>query len=329
MQTLINLSRTNDELRRADTLRGCVQKVLSGLQTWAVALVFVLTLFIPAYAAGSGTNDNPPESGPQPPAPADPVSNLPAPNVNDSVKTAEAARNNLAVLVKSYEQEAERLAAQNSQLKALHADGIISLREMEASDKTLAEARAKLEDAREQVKEAEVAIEAAKNPSATSSLSTGVFTAAKGTSPAWTTGNKKTDTLIRHYGSKHGVDPYLIFCVMRQESGFSAGVISPKGAQGLMQLMPATAKRFGVMNPYDPAQSIMGGTRYLKFLLERFDGRVDLTLAGYNAGEGAVQKYGNRIPPYAETQNYVRSIGARYAQGVGVQLAVKSYVKKS
>jgi soluble lytic murein transglycosylase-like protein len=86
---------------------------------------------------------------------------------------------------------------------------------------------------------------------------------------------------------------------------------------GLMQLMPGTAARYGIVNAYDPAQSIMGGTRYLADLLRLFGGRVDLALAGYNAGEGAVMKYGRRVPPYAETQNYVRTIGARYAQSGG------------
>jgi soluble lytic murein transglycosylase-like protein len=95
---------------------------------------------------------------------------------------------------------------------------------------------------------------------------------------------------------------------------------------GLMQLMPGTAARYGVTNAYDPAQSIRGGTRYIADLLRLFGGRVDLALAGYNAGEGAVMKYGRRVPPYAETQNYVRTIGARYAQsgGSGVTLTTKT-----
>ena len=101
---------------------------------------------------------------------------------------------------------------------------------------------------------------------------------------------------------------------MSQESGFTSGATSPKGAQGLMQLMPATAARYGVTNPYDAAQSIMGGTRYLKDLLKMFNGRVDLALAGYNAGEGAVMKYGNNVPPYNETRNYVKLILKRYSK---------------
>ncbi|HKQ51314.1 MAG TPA: transglycosylase SLT domain-containing protein [Pyrinomonadaceae bacterium] len=130
----------------------------------------------------------------------------------------------------------------------------------------------------------------------------------------WTTGNAKLDALIRENGERHGVDPYLIFCVMEQESHFKPWVVSPKGARGLMQLMPGTAARFGVRKPFDPAENIMGGTKYLKQLLENFGGRVDLVLAGYNAGEGAVMKYGGRVPPYRETRNYVRLIGQRYGQ---------------
>ncbi|HWT03848.1 MAG TPA: lytic transglycosylase domain-containing protein [Pyrinomonadaceae bacterium] len=130
----------------------------------------------------------------------------------------------------------------------------------------------------------------------------------------WTTGNAKLDALIRENGERYGVDPYLIFCVMEQESHFKPRVVSPKGARGLMQLMPGTAAHFGVRNAFDPAQNIMGGTKYLKQLLENFGGRVDLVLAGYNAGEGAVMKYGGRVPPYRETRNYVRLIGQRYGR---------------
>lgn len=131
----------------------------------------------------------------------------------------------------------------------------------------------------------------------------------------WTTGSKGLDALIRQNGARHGVDPYLIFCVMAQESSFNSRALSPKGARGLMQLMPGTAARFGVRNPADPAQNISAGTRYLKTLLKMFNGRVDLVLAGYNAGEGSVRKYGHRVPPYRETRNYVRRISARYQRG--------------
>jgi soluble lytic murein transglycosylase-like protein len=130
---------------------------------------------------------------------------------------------------------------------------------------------------------------------------------------AWSTGNARIDGLIRQYGTQYGVDPYLIYCLMSQESSFIASATSYKGAQGLMQLMPGTAARYGVTNPYDVAQNIKGGTRYLKDLLTMFNGRVDLALAGYNAGEGAVMKYGFKVPPYSETQEYVRRIGKRYS----------------
>jgi soluble lytic murein transglycosylase-like protein len=130
----------------------------------------------------------------------------------------------------------------------------------------------------------------------------------------WTTGRPHLDALIRQNGARYGVDPYLIFCVMEQESHFNAGAVSPVGARGLMQLMPGTAARFGVRSIHDPAQNIAGGTRFLKQLLGRFNGRVELVLASYNAGEGAVIKYGHRVPPYRETRNYVRRISDRYGR---------------
>jgi LysM repeat protein len=134
------------------------------------------------------------------------------------------------------------------------------------------------------------------------------------TERGWSTGNISFDALIRDNGARYGVDPYLIFCVMEQESQFKPRIVSPKGARGLMQLMPGTAARFGVRRPFEPAENIMGGTRYLKQLLENFGGRVDLVLAGYNAGEGAVMKYGGNVPPYRETRNYVQRISKRYGQ---------------
>jgi soluble lytic murein transglycosylase-like protein len=100
---------------------------------------------------------------------------------------------------------------------------------------------------------------------------------------------------------------------MHQESTFKRNALSPKGARGLMQLMPPTASRFGVTNIYDPQQNIEGGTRYIRFLLDMFGGDVSLALAGYNAGEGAVLRYGRQVPPYRETQEYVRRIFNRYS----------------
>ncbi len=128
----------------------------------------------------------------------------------------------------------------------------------------------------------------------------------------WSTGNARIDGFIKQNGARYGVDPYLIFCVMEQESHFNPRALSPKGARGLMQLMPGTAARFGVRNASDPAQNIMGGVRYLRELHGRFGGRVELVLASYNAGEGAVMRYGQRVPPYRETRDYVKRISSRY-----------------
>ncbi len=120
----------------------------------------------------------------------------------------------------------------------------------------------------------------------------------------------------------HDLDPLLVLEVMRQESAFNPRATSYKDgrpcARGLMQMIQGTAGRFGVTDPYDPQQAITGGCRYLVFLMQRFGGRLDLVLAGYNAGEGAVERYGRRIPPYAETQNYVRSILLAYRRARAV-----------
>jgi soluble lytic murein transglycosylase-like protein len=129
----------------------------------------------------------------------------------------------------------------------------------------------------------------------------------------FSTGDAKIDALIVGAGRRHDVDPLLLYAVMHRESSFKRMAISHKGASGLMQLMPATARRFGVRNIFDPAENIEAGTRYLRWLLNTFDGDVRLALAGYNAGEGAVMKYGWRVPPYRETQEYVRRISERYA----------------
>lgn len=128
----------------------------------------------------------------------------------------------------------------------------------------------------------------------------------------WSTGNDRIDALIKQNGARYGVDPYLIFCVMEQESHFNPRALSPKGARGLMQLMPGTSARFGIRRPSDPGQNVAGGTRYLKQLIQQFHGKIDLVLASYNAGEGAVMKFGGRVPPYRETRDYVKKIGFRY-----------------
>lgn len=126
-------------------------------------------------------------------------------------------------------------------------------------------------------------------------------------------GNPSIDAMVYEAASRNGLDPCLILSVMRAESGFRRMAVSPKGASGLMQLMPATAARFGVKNIFDPRENVLAGSVYLRWLLNRFNGDVRLALAGYNAGEGAVEFYGLRIPPFAETQNYVRTIYGRYS----------------
>lgn len=128
----------------------------------------------------------------------------------------------------------------------------------------------------------------------------------------FTTGNAAVDGYIKDSGIRNGVDPVLIYAIMHQESAFKPRAVSNKGARGLMQLMPGTASRFGVGNIFDPRQNIEGGAKYMRFLLDSFDGDVSLALAGYNAGEGAVLRYGRQVPPYRETQEYVRRIAARY-----------------
>ena len=143
-----------------------------------------------------------------------------------------------------------------------------------------------------------------------------------------TSGDKDLDMIIFRAGKREGVDPRFIHAVIWQESRYVTDARSHAGAQGLMQLMPDTAKRFGCVHPEDPADNIKAGTKYLGWLLKRFDGNVELALAGYNAGEGAVSSFmtgkplvlrsgktvnprgvvTGGIPPYAETRRYVRSV---------------------
>lgn len=214
-------------------------------------------------------------------------------------------KNSLNALSTSYQSEVQRLEKQYGVSKELYNDGLISRIEFENSEKALAEARAKVEEVAKQIDVANRPVPVME-PAMLSDLGA--------SNQLWTTGNSRVDTLIRYHAGQHSIDPYLIYCLMSQESRFNSGATSHKGAQGLMQLMPGTAARYGVTNPYDVAQNIKGGTRYLKDLLKMFNGRVDLALAGYNAGEGAVMKYGYSVPPYNETRNYVRLILARYGK---------------
>ena len=142
------------------------------------------------------------------------------------------------------------------------------------------------------------------------SLRMGTSTSLKG----FTTGDAVIDSYIVASSRKYGIDPLLIYSQMHQESAFRKRARSHKGASGLMQLMPATARRFGVTRIYDPKQNIDAGVRYMRWLLNKFNGDVVLALAGYNAGEGAVMKYGWQVPPYRETREYVRRITKRYNQ---------------
>lgn len=138
--------------------------------------------------------------------------------------------------------------------------------------------------------------------------------------PSYSRNKNAYDSIIRQAAQTYGVSEGLIKAVMHTESGFNVKARSPVGAQGLMQLMPATARRFNVSNAYDPQQNIMAGAKYLAWLLKRFNGNTTLALAGYNAGEGNVAKY-KGVPPFRETQDYVRRVSSRYqnlyAQGLG------------
>ena len=137
--------------------------------------------------------------------------------------------------------------------------------------------------------------------------------------PSYSRNKNAFDHIIQQAAQQHGVSEGLIKAVMHTESGFNVNARSPVGAQGLMQLMPATARRFNVSNAYDPHENIMAGAKYLAWLLKRFNGNTTLALAGYNAGEGNVAKYGG-VPPFRETQDYVRRVTSRfsnlYASGV-------------
>lgn len=120
--------------------------------------------------------------------------------------------------------------------------------------------------------------------------------------------------LLRQVAEDVGLDVALLEAVAGQESAFNPAAVSRAGAVGLMQLMPDTARRFGVHDRWDPEQNLRGGARYLAWLLDHFNQDLDLALAAYNAGEGSVRQHGNRIPPFAETQAYVRAVRHRYAR---------------
>ncbi|MEN6615774.1 MAG: lytic transglycosylase domain-containing protein [Syntrophorhabdus sp.] len=124
--------------------------------------------------------------------------------------------------------------------------------------------------------------------------------------------NTSYDGLIERHAQMHGVDPHLIKAVMKAESNFNPNAMSQKGAQGLMQLMPDTARLMKVDNPFDPEDNIRGGIRYLKYLDDTFNGNLDLVLAAYNAGPQRVKDYNMNIPPYDETRTYVQRVKSYY-----------------
>jgi soluble lytic murein transglycosylase-like protein len=138
--------------------------------------------------------------------------------------------------------------------------------------------------------------------------------------------NDPFEPLIREHSQRLSLRPELVRAVIQVESGFNPRALSPKGAMGLMQLMPATARSLGVNNPWDPAQNIRGGTDYLRHLLDQYDGNEELALAAYNAGAGAVAKHGGRIPPYRETLDYVRKVGAAAGEPAAVPAPRQGFV---
>ena len=124
----------------------------------------------------------------------------------------------------------------------------------------------------------------------------------------WLAKSAAFDHFIERAAQAHAVSPELVRAVIVVESAFNPRAVSHRGAVGLMQLLPATARRYGVANAYDPEQNIMAGVHYLRDLLTRYGNNLELTLAAYNAGEDAVERYGKSIPPFAETQHYVPTV---------------------
>ncbi|MEI2260087.1 lytic transglycosylase domain-containing protein [Stenotrophomonas indicatrix] len=125
-------------------------------------------------------------------------------------------------------------------------------------------------------------------------------------------GPQKYHRYIEQVGRESGVDANLLHAIVQVESNYDARAVSRAGAAGLMQLMPATARRFGVNDRFDPLQNLKGGASYLAWLTRHFQGDLELILAAYNAGEGAVRRHGNRIPPFGETRSYVQKVLSIY-----------------
>jgi soluble lytic murein transglycosylase-like protein len=134
------------------------------------------------------------------------------------------------------------------------------------------------------------------------------------TSAGYLTASDRYAPLVQKVAREHSLDQALLRAMIAAESGFDPYAVSPKGAVGLMQLMPETARRYGVRNLYDPAENIQGGAKYLRDLMRKFNNDLSLTLAAYNAGEDAIIQYGNRIPPYRETLQYVPRVLTLYRE---------------
>lgn len=139
-------------------------------------------------------------------------------------------------------------------------------------------------------------------------------------------GKKPFAKEIEQAARRSNLDPALVHAVIHVESGYQAQAVSPKGAVGLMQVLPKTAERFGVLQAASPEANLAAGTRYLRTLLDLFDQRLDLALAAYNAGEGAVVRHGNRIPPYRETRDYVPSVMEKYKEWLGTGPSATRYL---
>lgn len=136
------------------------------------------------------------------------------------------------------------------------------------------------------------------------------------------------DRLVNEAADRHGLDPNLLHAVIGAESGGNPAAVSPKGALGLMQLVPATAARFGVGDVFDPAQNVEAGAHYLRELLDRFNGSLPKALAAYNAGEGAVERSGG-VPNYPETRSYVRKVQTTYFQSGSAHLSADDTIRSS
>jgi len=134
----------------------------------------------------------------------------------------------------------------------------------------------------------------------------------------------RLERVIEANARRYGLLPELLHAVIRTESAYRQSAVSSAGAEGLMQLMPGTASRYGVSDSFNPVENVRGGAAYLRDLLDMFDQDLRLALAGYNAGENAVIKYGNRIPPYSETQNYVRTVLKHMWSELGSNVVISS-----